>query len=420
MLNKLKSLATSALLKDSVIYVLGEMTTKAVPFLLLPYLTRVLGTAGFGELSYFMAVSSFVLIFISLSQNAALTRYYYVYGKNGLGNVLAAGGLYSMAVAVVGVLISIWQGSEGLFYAVMIALFQSLVQNQLALRQCQRKPLSYFAIQISLAMSNVVLTLALFYWLADNAVIERLMAITLSYVFTFVMAMQLARRQLRLRFRLTVYRLAKALRYILVLGLPLVLHALSYTIKGQFDRLLINQQFSSHDLGIYAAGVQIASSLSIVIMAVNSAAVPYLYERLKSGRITLSRLHRAFWASLLFAPVVTAIAWLIPTPVYTWLLGQAFAESRYYTLCFVFAFALAVPYLILVNFLFYHAKNAQISLCSVISTGVYLAVLWWASQISIRYVPFASVISTLVLLPLLYYYTLMVDKANLNKVRVNL
>ena len=39
------------ILKDSAVYLLGELFAKALPFLLLPYLTRKLGAAGFGELS---------------------------------------------------------------------------------------------------------------------------------------------------------------------------------------------------------------------------------------------------------------------------------------------------------------------------------------------------------------------------------
>ena len=50
----------STLLKDSLIYVAGEMTAKAVPFLLLPYLTRQLGTAGFGALSYYLSITAFL------------------------------------------------------------------------------------------------------------------------------------------------------------------------------------------------------------------------------------------------------------------------------------------------------------------------------------------------------------------------
>ena len=39
------------LLKDSLIYLLGELAAKALPFLLLPYLTRKFGAAGYGDLS---------------------------------------------------------------------------------------------------------------------------------------------------------------------------------------------------------------------------------------------------------------------------------------------------------------------------------------------------------------------------------
>lgn len=401
----IKQLLKKSVVKDSVIYLAGELLTKAVPFLLLPYLTRMLGTAGFGELSYYMAISAFLLIFMSLSQNATLTRYYYVYGKHGLGNVLLAGALYSFGVFVIGVAVSIWQQSEALFYCVLIAFLQNLVQNQLALRQCQKRPISYVGIQISLAISNVILTIGLFYWFSENRVIERLLAISLSYLLTFIGAIILLNRQLAITWRLTKQRLILATRYLFTLGLPLILHALSYTIKGQFDRILINQRFSAEQLGIYSAGLQIASAVTIVIMAINSACVPYLYEGLKTGKIRLSQLHRAFGLSLCIPPLLTLVVWLLPLQLFGWLLGDSFAPSRYYTVSFVLAFSLTIPYLILVNFLFYHAKNAQISVCSTLSTIVYLLVLWWTTNLSLVYVPFASVVSTLILLPLLYYYT---------------
>ena len=410
MRKKVQSLAKSALLKDSVIYLAGELLSKAMPFLLLPYLTRMLGTDGFGELSYYLAIGAFLLIFMSLSQNGAITRYYYVYGKNGLGNLLLAGGLYSFAIFLLGVVISILQKSEGFFYCVLISFLQSLVQNQLALRQCQKRPFSYFAIQISLAITNVIFTVGLFYWLNNNYVIERLLAIILSYFITFIGAILLLKKTFDIRIRPTLKRLKLAIGYIITFGLPLILHALSYTVKGQFDRVLINERFSAHELGVYSAGVQVASVVTVLIMAVNSAGVPYLYERLKTGKIQLAHLHRAFWFSLAVPIVVTLFAYLLPLSLFTFVLGEAFAPSRFYTVFFVFAFSLTIPYLILVNYLFYHAKTAQISACSVISTVVYLLVLWWASVENMQFVPLASVISTAILLPLLYYFTKQIDK----------
>lgn len=407
----LTTLAKSALLKDSVIYVLGEMTAKAVPFLLLPYLTRMLGAEGFGALSYYTSIGAFLLIFLSLSQSGALTRYFYVYGKHGLGNVLLAGGLYSGAMWLLASVVCLILGDELLLYACLIALFQSLVQNQLALRQCQKRPFSYFAIQISLAVTNVLLTLGLFAWLSVDRLQERLLAVVLSFMLTFIGAMWFANRQFNLAWRITPKRLWLSFRYILLFGVPLLLHGLSYTVKGQLDRVLIYQAFSPAQLGVYSAGVQLASAVSIVIMAVNSAGVPYLYERLKSGQLTLSHLQRLFWLSLTVPPLLAGVVWLIPKTWFMWLLGATFAQSHTYTVLFVFAFALTLPYLCLVNFLFYHGKNRQIATASVLSTLIYLAVLAWASHIRLDYVPFATIVSNLAILPLLYYFTLSVKQS---------
>ena len=413
MLNKIKRLTKSALLKDSLIYVVGEMTAKAVPFLLLPYLTRVLGTTGFGDLSYYLSLTAFIVIAMSLSQNGALTRYFYVYGRHGLGNILLAGGLYSVGVLLIGTAISWLLHSELLFYCFFTAFLQTLIQNQLALRQCQKRPFSYLAIQLGLALGNLLWTVLIFQFFAGDTtdkVAQRLIAIILAHGFTFVAALAWAKYQFAIKFRFTPKRLKLGLGYILTLGLPLLLHGLSYTIKGQLDRVLIHERFSSHELGVYSAGVQVASSLTIVIMAVNSALVPHLYERLKSQRMTVMQLHRLFWLSLIVPVMLTAMAWAMPSSLMAWLLGADFAQSQYYVVMFVLAFSLIIPYLLLVNFLFYHAKSAQISLCSVISTVVYLLALWLLSGVSLAAVPYATIISSVVILPLLYYYTLQVEK----------
>ncbi|MGD4786297.1 hypothetical protein QT806_23685, partial [Xanthomonas citri pv. citri] len=144
------------------------MTAKAVPFLLLPYLTRVLGTTGFGDLSYYLSLTAFIVIAMSLSQNGALTRYFYVYGRHGLGNILLAGGLYSVGVLLIGSAISWLLHSELLFYCFFTAFLQTLIQNQLALRQCQKRPFSYLTIQLGLALGNLLWTVLIFQFFAGD------------------------------------------------------------------------------------------------------------------------------------------------------------------------------------------------------------------------------------------------------------
>ncbi len=57
--------------KDSVIYLIGELASKSIPFLLLPYFSRKLGVAGYGELSYYQ---TFAALFVILSGLAKTVR----------------------------------------------------------------------------------------------------------------------------------------------------------------------------------------------------------------------------------------------------------------------------------------------------------------------------------------------------------
>ena len=125
------------ILKDSFIYLIGELFAKSLPFLMLPYLTRKLGPEGFGELSYYLTWLALFGIFIGLSQEGAITRYFYFYGKKGLNTVVTAGYLYNIVISGI-LLLGCWFfQAEIMAYIVLATMFQSFINVQLALRQCQ-------------------------------------------------------------------------------------------------------------------------------------------------------------------------------------------------------------------------------------------------------------------------------------------
>ena len=165
------------ILKDSLIYLVGEMLAKAMPFLLLPYLTRKLGTAGFGELSYYQAAFSLLLIGFGMSQDGAVTRYYYVYGQRNLHSVVYAGALYTAFAALIG-LLAAWQlHSLALASVVCAAAAQTVLATQLSLRQCRKQALAYTAIQFGSSLFTTVLTVWLLEMSADYPVERRFLAL---------------------------------------------------------------------------------------------------------------------------------------------------------------------------------------------------------------------------------------------------
>lgn len=210
------------------------------------------------------------------------------------------------------------------------------------------------------------------------------------------------------KFQISHYKVA--LFYLFSFGLPLILHNSSIFLKGQLDRVFIYHKFSEADLGLYAMGAQIAMILAIVIQALNKATLPYFYEALKQKKINISHIHKWALYALCIVPIPALIMWLIPESAVVWILGVQFAGTKYYIILFLIATMLVVPYLILVNYLFFYGKNKLISFCSILSTVFYLVSLFVLTFTKIEYIPFATIIGAFSIIPILYIMTTKVGK----------
>lgn len=396
-------------LKDSAIYLIGELAARSVPFLLLPYLSRKLGVVGFGELSYYQTYLALFAIVIGLSQDGAIARYFYFYGKRSMGLVIRAGYLYSSVVGAI-ILLACWLlQSEILMIVTLTALFQSFLAVQLSVRQCQKQAVPYALVQFCSTLLLAGLTVLLLELFEQNLVEKRFIALLFSNLAVSLLAYLLYMHRQKVK-TFSFLRYKQALFYILGFGLPLILHHVSLFLRGQLDRIFIYHQFSENELGLYAMGAQIAAILMIFIQAINKAWVPHFYEGLKTSRLDIRAVHKWAFLSLFIVPLPALVMWLLPESLVTWILGMQFVGTKYYIVLFLLSTSLVIPYLILVNYLFYYGKNKLISVCSVLSTLVYVGSLIALTQTTIEYVPFASILGAVVILPILYVMTYRVSK----------
>lgn len=390
--------------KDSVVYLIGEMLARTAPFLLLPYLSRKLGVAGFGELSYYQTFMAIFVIVIGLSQDGAVARYFYIYGKRSLNLVIHTGYAYSLCVASILLLYFYFIQSEILAYLTISVLFQSFLAIQLSVRQCQKQAFPYTIIQFCSALCSTLLTILMLEIYETDLVEKRIIAILISNILVWAGSYLLYLKNSHKK-SFTLNNYLQALSYLLAFGLPLIIHNLSLFLRGQLDRIFIYHKFSETELGLYAMGLQIASILMVIIQAINKALIPYFYEGLKKKRIELKHIHKWAILSLFITPIPTLIVWLTPENVILWLLGEHFIGVKYYISLFIFSTTLIIPYLILVNYFFYLGKNKLISICSFLSTSVYVVSLMILIQTDIQYVPYSSIIGAVIILPILYIMT---------------
>ncbi len=390
------------ILKDSMIYLVGELIAKSLPFLMLPYLTRKLGTEGFGELSFYLTMLSLFGIVIGMSQEGAVTRYFYFYGKRGLHNIIKVGYLYNLVISLA-LLLACWIfNAEILAYIVIATTFQSFLNVLLATQQCQKKPWSYISIQLLLSLSNVVYTILALEWFYTDQVRNRILAIVLANTTTFLIVILFNQKSIQLSKTISWLRLKQSSLYVFSFGIPLILHQSSFFVKGQLDRIFIYKNFSISELGIYSAGVQIASALPVIFMALNKAIVPYYYENLRIKKLTTDKIKKYVLYSIPICIFPSILALILPNAAYTWFLGNHFGQSHYYVIFYLLGFGLNLPYLLLVNYFFYHGKNTLISKFTIFSSFIYLILLALLTQLSLKYVPSALIVSNIILIVLLW------------------
>ena len=72
-------------------------------------------------------------------------------------------------------------------YIVLATMFQSFINVQLALRQCQKQPVKYITLQIILSLTSVIFTIAALELFNEDLVVYRILAIVLANALTFLL-----------------------------------------------------------------------------------------------------------------------------------------------------------------------------------------------------------------------------------------
>lgn len=389
---------SSKKLGHAFLYLFGELVSKGVPFALLPYLTRKLGTEGFGELSYYLSIVAAIMIFISLSQEAATLSYYYKKGKNALPYLIVSGFLINLVMSLL-VSYVLYFFINNTFIIILLASLSVIYSFYLAVLQAQQKVRQYIFVQISCALFIALFTFVFLEYNISDFVNKRLESLILAYFLVsspFIIFLLKSIRKIDVR-KVRLYSV-----YILIYGIPLILHQLGIYVKGQLDRIFIYQQYSKSELGIYSAGVQVAALLPVVLMAVNKAIIPYYYQSLREKNLTIHDIKKYTLYSLPLCLIPAILAWCIPEKLFLWFLGQDYANSKYYIVMYLLGFGLTLPYLLLVNYFFYHGKNLVISKITLTASLCYLGLLWLFSIRDITLVPYALILSNILLIGILW------------------
>ncbi|MFK7886936.1 MAG: lipopolysaccharide biosynthesis protein [Gammaproteobacteria bacterium] len=321
------------LLSDSLWYFVATALRAAGPFLLLPILTRYVGTAEFGLYAMFQVLVWLAIPLAGLNTHSAVLRQHVdrddgqfsayvgscfaIFAASCVVLMLAAAVLAPQVESVTGFPTSLW-----CFYP-LVAMSQYVISVRLAIWQMEQRPRTYGALAVTQTLGYLILAVLLVtVWGTGWQGI--VYAQTAVYGVLAIASFASLLRSGHLAWQLDKRHVRSALAY----SLPLVPYSLLTWVLTAADRVMLKSYGGLEATGLYAAGYQIGVAVMVLQMAANQAWVPWFFRQLKadtpSAKRDVIRMTYGYFVALL---LVAGVVWLLAGWIVVTFLGEQFAPA---------------------------------------------------------------------------------------------
>ncbi len=309
----------SKLVKNSLIYALGELSPKIFSLITFPLLTSFLSPEEYGILNYINTIDIFLSIFCLLGLNTYFLVHYYkcetLHEKKALfGNLTIFLILFNVTflciLLIFGDNLFAMFGSNISFYPYiamgMILNFfniQSVMPG--ALYRVQENPLPLTVVNILKGALTMIGTFICVICLDENKVESVLFLRIIVALIAFVIFMMMSYRFVI--FNINLSQIINALKF----SLPLLPCALAYYSFSLSDRFLIDKYLSLEKLGIYATAANLAMMLDLVSNSAYRAFEPHLLKEINSVTLTKEFIkirNSLLWVVLTIASMITLLS----------------------------------------------------------------------------------------------------------------
>jgi O-antigen/teichoic acid export membrane protein len=366
-------------LSDGPIYLGANTLNAAIPFFLLPILTRFLAPAEYGTVAVFEAAVACLGVFTGLSTHGAVGVHYFredratfpLYVGNCLlilvGSTLITAGLLAARQQLVARLTAL--SINYLMLAVLVSSAQFLVNIRLVIWQSSSKALQYGAFQISQTALNAVMSLFLVVYLKWGGAGRIAGFATAVIVFGFgaLISMQ-ANGWIVWKWN------RNYLRDAIYFGLPLVPHTLGIFALAFADRFIITEKLGADATGRYFVAVQVSMPLLMLGSSFNRAFVPWLFKELSSKQN----------ARAVLVSYIAILGFLFSGALYglfvyfglSHIVGEHYYQAKPLAMILIIGTSFQAAYYAVVNYIFYAKTTIYLSVIT-FSTGLlYLVGAW--------------------------------------------
>lgn len=366
------------MIKSALIYFFGSALNKAIPFLLLPVLTRYLSPGEYGTLAIVQVLLSLTIPLVGMNMHNNISRNYSKIDSAEMGKLIGTlTGLLGVTTGIVGGVAAVWcalvgdtLGLPGYWFLILplVAALSMAHQFNLTTLRNQKRPIVFGIYEISNTVFDLLLSLALvvglgFGWQGRAA------GVALAAGCFGLVGLLVLRRQ-----KLLIFHFERRLVVeVLQISLPLIPHALGGVVIAMSDRLFIDRMISKEAVGLYAVGYAFGMIVNLMVEAFNRAWSPWFYREIndgtESGRKRIVRFTYVYFGCVLLSAVVVTILSYLVLP---YMVTTEYQSSAQFILWIALGYAFRGMYTMVFPYLVHIGKTSFLGFGMMLTAGVNL------------------------------------------------
>lgn len=356
------------MIRNSIIFTLLELINKAVPFLLLPILTRYLSPDDYGVIASFTALVSFLGIFIGLSAHGAIDANYFKLKKEQVGIYIFNVLIVLLSITVIALVTIIIYNDlimnklniplEWQIVSIFVAVSQFITIINLSLWIIEQKPVPYGMYQlfqtIFITSVSIVLVVGFSFDWSGN-----LLAISIGSLLSAFISLFFLKQKGYLILKVNKEYLNDFLKF----GIPMVPHQVSGWIRSQADKVIVVSILGTAMTGLFVVGQQVGMVMSIFMSSLNKALYPFLYKKLNQEMTETDKrniVKTTYFIGFLIIIAALTLIMLIEI-IYPYLFNATFQNSLFVTQLMIIGYLFEGLYYLIVNYFFYFKQTAKLA-----------------------------------------------------------
>tara|TARA_B100000989_G_C19530440_1_gene469420 strand:- start:3947 stop:5251 length:1305 start_codon:yes stop_codon:yes gene_type:complete len=366
------------ILKEGGIYLLSSVLEKALPFILLPFLTRILTVDEYGLIAMFSTLVAMYSLAGSTGLHGFIRVIYHKVEVNkfkqyvGISFSIAIF-LYILVVIFTVVFNPVLEKITGLYFnflflALLVSVAMFVINMRLVIYQTSRNPYEFAKLQLLKLVLEGMFVLILIFYLEGGGK-ERVYSMVLACVIAALLSLVSLSKDSMLNLSWD----NSYAKHIMGFVFPALPHSLILSSVFVIDKVVLSSFVGLSMVGEVAVALSLAMPMLVIAESFNRAFMPWSFDKLQKSKFEQVVGGSYFLLIIMFILSIAYSFFLIV--FFDYLVGDDFLNTLVPTLILVWAGWLKLAYYLAAKGLLFIERVGVISYISFISSVVYFILL---------------------------------------------